>query len=112
MHPLHVLLLNQYFPPDTSATANNAELVARALAERQYVTVLAGRPSYDPVERHPFYLFKAQREGNMRIERVGSTVFSRFRMKARLANYLTYLALALPRALSMNPDVVLAMTDP
>ena len=112
MRPLHVLLLNQYFPPDTAATANNAVLVARALAARHRVTVLAGRPSYDPVERHPFYFLRGQREGNLIIERVGSTAFSRFRMKGRLANYLTYLTLAIPRALSMNPDVVLAMTDP
>jgi colanic acid biosynthesis glycosyl transferase WcaI len=112
MRPLHVLLLNEYFPPDTSATANNAALVAKALAERHYVTVLAGRPSYDPVERHRAYLFKRQREGHLVTERVGSTAFSRLRMKGRLANYLSYLALAVPRALSMNPDVVLAMTDP
>jgi colanic acid biosynthesis glycosyl transferase WcaI len=112
MRPLHVLLLNEYFPPDTAATAKNTALVAKALAERHYVTVLAGRPSYDPVERHPAYLFKRQREGNLVIERVGSTAFSRLRMKGRLANYLSYLALAAPRALSMNPDVVLAMTDP
>src|SRR6202040_2009913 len=110
MRPLHVLLLNEYFPPDTSATANNAALIAKAFAERHYVTVLAGRPSYDPVERHRAYLFKRQREGHLVIERVGSTAFSRLRMKGRLANYLSYLALAVPRALSMNPDVVLAMT--
>jgi len=112
MRPLHVLLLNEYFPPDTAATANNAAIVAQALAERHHVTVLAGRPSYDPVERHPFYFFNRQREGNLAIERVGSTAFPRLRMKGRLANYLSYLALAMPRALSMNPDVVLAMTDP
>src|SRR5690349_11019011 len=112
MRPLHVLLLNEYFPPDTAATANNAALVAEALAERHCVTVLAGRPSYDPVERHPFYLFNRQRAGNLVIERVGSTAFSRFRMEGRLANYLSYLAFAIPRALLMNPDLVLAMTDP
>jgi colanic acid biosynthesis glycosyl transferase WcaI len=33
-------------------------------------------------------------------------------MKRRVANYLTYLSLAVPRALSIRPDVVLAMTDP
>jgi glycosyltransferase involved in cell wall biosynthesis len=112
MRPLHVLLLNEYFPPDTAATANNAALVAKSLAERHYVTVLAGRPSYDPVERHRPYLFRHEREGNLAIERVGSTAFSRLHMRGRLANYLSYLALAVPRALSMNPDVVLAMTDP
>ena len=112
MRPLHVLLLNEYFPPDTAATANNAALAARALAERHYVTVLAGRPSYDPVERHRPYLFKREKQANLVIERVGSTAFSRFRMIGRLANYLSYLALSIPRALAMNPDVVLAMTDP
>src|SRR5215469_2732482 len=112
MRPLHVLLLNEYFPPDTAATAKNAALVAEALAERHRVTVLAGRPSYDPVERHRAYLFRREEEGNLTIERVGSTSFSRLRMSGRLANYLSYLALAVPRALSRNPDVVLAMTDP
>ena len=112
MRPLHVLLLNEYFPPDTAATANNAALAARALAERHYVTVLAGRPSYEPVERHRRYLFERETQANLVIERVGSTAFSRFRMKGRLANYLSYLALSIPRALDMNPDVVLAMTDP
>ena len=33
-------------------------------------------------------------------------------MKRRVSNYLSYLALAVPRALAINPDVVLAMTDP
>ena len=112
MGPLHVLLLNQYFPPDTAATATNAALVAEALAERHRVTVLAGRPSYDPAERHRAYLFSREEEGNLTIERVGSTAFSRTRMSGRVANYLSYLALAMPRALSTNPNVVLAMTDP
>ena len=112
MRPLHVLLLNEYFPPDSAATAKNAALIANALAERHHVTVLAGRPSYDPLERHPVYCFRREQQGNLSIERVGSTAFSRVRMKGRLANYLSYLALAVPCALSMRPDVVLAMTDP
>src|SRR5579863_10341667 len=112
MRPLHVLLLNEYFPPDTAATAKNAALVAEALAERHFVTVIAGRPSYDPLERHPPYLLRRRMEGNLVIEHVGSTGFSRLHMKGRLANYFSYLVLAGPRALSMHPDVVLAMTDP
>src|ERR1700688_377609 len=106
MRPLHVLLLNEYFPPDSAATAKNAALVAEAIAERHYVTVLAGRPSYDPTVRHPPYLWRREPHGNLTIERVGSTAFSRFRMKGRIANYLSYLALAVPRALSMRPDIV------
>ena len=33
-------------------------------------------------------------------------------MRRRVSNYLTYLALAVPRAVALGPDVVLAMTDP
>jgi len=112
MRQLHVLLLNEYFPPDTAATAKNAALVANALAERHRVTVLTGRPSYNPTERHAIYWHKREQQGNLSVERVGSTAFSRVGMKGRLANYLSYLALSVPRALSMKPDVVLAMTDP
>ena len=109
---MHVLVLNEYFPPDTSATAKNAALVVGALAERHRVTVLAGRPSYDPTERHPPYLLRREVCGNLTVERVGSTAFPRFRMKRRVSNYLTYLALAIPRALAIHPDVIVAMTDP
>ena len=44
--------------------------------------------------------------------RVGSTDYPRFAMKRRVLNYLSYVALAIPRALFVRCDVVLAMTDP
>jgi len=109
---LRILLLNEYYPPDTSATAKMASLVVETLAERHEVVVLAGRPSYDPFERHPFYLLRRGHRGNVTVERVGSTTYPRFRMRHRLANYLTYLFLAVPRALTIRVDLVLAMTDP
>jgi colanic acid biosynthesis glycosyl transferase WcaI len=109
---MHILLLNEYFPPDNSATANCAAQVAEALAEKHRVTVLAGRPSYDPTERPPRYLLHREVRGNLVVERVGSTAYPRFQMRRRVANYLTYLSLAVPRALTIRCDVVLAMTDP
>jgi colanic acid biosynthesis glycosyl transferase WcaI len=109
---MHVLLLNEYFPPDSSATAKSAELIVHALAERHHVTVLAGRPSYDPSEYHPRYLLRREIHGHVIIERVGSTAFPRFQMRRRICNYLSYLALAFPRALAVQCDLVLAMTDP
>ena len=109
---MHILLLNEYFPPDTSATAKCAAQVAGALAHKHRVTVLAGRPSYDPTERHPRYLLRREVRGNLAVERVGSTSYPRFQMRRRACNYLTYLSLAIPRALSIRSDVVLAMTDP
>ncbi|HXX44361.1 MAG TPA: glycosyltransferase family 4 protein [Candidatus Acidoferrales bacterium] len=109
---MHVLLLNEYYPPDTSATAKMAALVAETLAQRHKVTVVAGRPSYDPEEYYPFALLRRDLRNDVVVERVGSTAYPRHRMRRRVTNYLTYLALAVPRALAIRSDVVLAMTDP
>jgi glycosyltransferase involved in cell wall biosynthesis len=109
---VRILLLNLYYPPDTSATAKMAETVARALAQEHQVTVLCGRPSYDPTERRPWRLWQTEHAGNVRIIRVGSTAFSRFNMKKRVLNYLTYVKLAVPIALFIPCDLVIAMTDP
>ncbi|HEV2299737.1 MAG TPA: glycosyltransferase family 4 protein [Candidatus Acidoferrales bacterium] len=109
---MHILLLNQYFPPDTSATANIAATVAETLSKRHRVTVLAGRPSYDPTEHYPFSLLRRDACDGFIVERVGSTAFSRHRMRGRVANYLSYASLVMPRALALKADLVLAMTDP
>jgi glycosyltransferase involved in cell wall biosynthesis len=122
---MRILVLNEYFPPDTAATANMAAAVVGALKERHKVTVLCGRPSYDPSERHPYYLWRrehhtgtvagrkdAHATTEVAVERVGSTAFSRRRMLHRLSNYLSYVLLSVPRALMIPTDMVLAMTDP
>jgi colanic acid biosynthesis glycosyl transferase WcaI len=109
---VRILLLNLYYPPDTSATAKMAETVVGVLAARHSVTVLCGRPSYEPTERRDWRLYQTEESGNVRVIRVGSTDYSRSQMKRRVANYLTYVLLAVPRALFLSCDVVLAMTDP
>jgi len=109
---MHILLLNEYYPPDTSATAKMAVQVAETLAKNHLVTVVAGRPSYDPDEYYPFSFLRRDVRNNVIVERVGSTIYSRHQMRGRVSNYLSYLALAIPRALAINADVVLAMTDP
>src|SRR6202167_3960797 len=109
---MHILLLNEYYPPDTSATAKMAAQVAQALAQRHQVTVLAGRPSYDPDARYPYALLRRSTGGNVTVECVGSTAYPRHQMPRRVANYRSYLALAVPRALALRPDIILAMTDP
>jgi colanic acid biosynthesis glycosyl transferase WcaI len=109
---MRILLLNLYYPPDTSATAKMAATVVDALSAHHDVTVLCGRPSYDPSERRPWRLWQTERGGKTTIIRVGSTDYPRLQMKRRLLNYLSYVALAIPRALFQRCDVVLAMTDP
>jgi colanic acid biosynthesis glycosyl transferase WcaI len=109
---VRILLLNLYFPPDTSATAKMALSVAEPLAQRHEVTVLCGRPSYDPTERRSWRFTRTEQLGRLRVIRVGSTDYPRFQMQRRVLNYLSYVALVVPRALFVPCDVVLAMTDP
>ena len=109
---VRVLLLNLYYPPDTSATAKVAKTVVGAIAEKHDVTILSGRPSYDPTERRAWRLYQTEESGNIRVIRVGSTDYPRVQMNRRVFNYLTYVLLAVPRALLLRCDVILAMTDP
>ncbi len=109
---VRILLLNLYYPPDTAATAKLAQTVAEALALKHDVTVLCGRPSYDPTERRRWRLYQSEQSGRVRLLRVGSTDYPRTQMKKRLFNYLSYVFLAVPCALFVPCDVVLAMTDP
>src|SRR5258706_12557587 len=87
---VHILLLNEYFPPDTSATAKCAAQVADALTEKHRVTGLAGRPSFDPSERHPPYLLRRGIHGNLPVERVGSTAYPTFQIARRVSNSSAY----------------------
>jgi glycosyltransferase involved in cell wall biosynthesis len=109
---VRILLLNLYYPPDTSATAKMAQAVVTELSVPHDVTVLSGRPSYDPTERRAWRLWRAERSDRVKIIRAGSTDYSRRKMKWRVLNYLSYVALSVPRALFVPCDLVLAMTDP
>jgi colanic acid biosynthesis glycosyl transferase WcaI len=109
---MKILLLNHYYPPDTSATARMAATVVQALSTRHDVTVLCGRPSYDTPERRPWRPWQTEQAGRVRIVRMGSTDYPRFQMKWRVVNYLSYAALAAVRAMWTSCDVILSMTDP
>ena len=100
-------MLNQYYWPGVEATANLLHDLCRQLAVENDVLVVTGMVD-DP---------RAQRglaavEG-VRVFRVASTTFDRRRLGLRALNYVTYLALALLKALrTPRPDLVLCMTDP
>lgn len=89
-----------------------AHTVVDAICVHHHVTVLCGRPSYDPTERRPWRLYQTENAGLVRVIRAGSTAFPRFNMKKRLINYLSYVWLAVPRALFLDCDAVVVMTDP
>jgi putative colanic acid biosynthesis glycosyltransferase WcaI len=109
---MRVLVLNLYYPPDRSATAKMAAAFVEPLAAKHDVTLICGRPSYDPTERRAWRLWQTERLGAVTVVRVGSTDYPRTQMAQRVLNYLSYVALSIPRALFVPCDVVLAMTDP
>lgn len=84
-----------------------------ALAAAGYdVTVVAGRPSYEPEERYRWRPLTRRRDGSVSVERVGSFAFSRMSMLGRVANYLSYLFLVGLRVPAVRADLIMAMTDP
>jgi glycosyltransferase involved in cell wall biosynthesis len=110
---LRAVLLNQYYPPDTSATARLARSLTLALHARGAdVTVIAGRPSYDPSRHVPWSPVHVDPEDGCRVVRVGSTTFDRSSMRGRVSNYVSFLGMAAPVAAAVRADVCVAMTDP
>ena len=109
---MRILMLNLYYPPDTSATAKMAQEIVSTLGAEHQVTVLCGRPSYDPTERRPWRLWQTERLNGVKVVRAGSTDYPIFAMRPRVLNYLSYAALSVPLALAIPCDLVLAMTDP
>jgi colanic acid biosynthesis glycosyl transferase WcaI len=111
---VRILVLNQYFHPDRSATSQLLTEVSEDLARHHEVWVVTGRPSYDPSEATTSRgLVSRERHGDVRVARVWSTSFPRADMAGRLTNYGTYLLSSVAGALSVaRPDVVVALTDP
>jgi colanic acid biosynthesis glycosyl transferase WcaI len=100
-----LLVLNQYYWPGPESTAQLLTELCEGLAGSYDVTVVAGTTRGAGPGR--------QMRGGVEILRVPSTAFSRRRLSARLANYLTYVVLAALRGLGgRRPDIVLCQTDP
>lgn len=111
---MRILILNQYFHPDRASTSQILTELCEDLAEHHRVTVVAGRPSYDPIVRGSSHgLVSEEHHGRVRVLRTWSTSFARRSMAGRLSNYGTYLASCLTGAVRVErPDVILTMTDP
>jgi colanic acid biosynthesis glycosyl transferase WcaI len=111
---MRILVLNQYFQPDVSATSQLLTELCEDLADHHEVFVVTGRPSYDPGEHAGSRgLVSKERFGRVKVVRVWSTTFHRSNMVGRLTNYGTYLLSSVAGALSVpKPDVVVALTDP
>ena len=103
---MRILFVNQYYPPDASASAYLLGELAEDLARTHEVWVVAGRPSYNPA-------VSTYRPKGVHLKRSWSTTSDRTSMVGRTLNYASFLLTALWRALAVpRPDVVVAMTDP
>ncbi len=103
---MRILILNQYFPPDASATAYLLGELTEDLAAAHEIWVVAGRPSYNP-ESSTFV------PSGPRVVRAWSTSFDRSRTAGRAFNYASFLVSSGFRALAVpRPDLVMCLTDP
>ena len=110
---MKLLVLNQYYYPDTASTAQRLTELCQGLAKQHDVTVVCGRPSYDPAYRLPARPVVIEVIGGVRVRHVFSFAFSRKRMPGRVLNYLSYLlSSALFALLGPRADAVMTMTDP
>src|SRR5258708_29549617 len=93
-----------------------AQTVVDALAAAHEVTIVCGRPSYEPTERRTWRLWQTEQAsgsshaGGVKIIRVGSTDYSRTQMGRRGLDYLTYVSLNVPLGIFVRCGLVVGMT--
>jgi colanic acid biosynthesis glycosyl transferase WcaI len=102
-----LLVLNQYYRPGVEATANLLADLCEALTADYDVTVVTGRLHGQPD------LPAEEMLNGVLVLRTRSTAYDRTQLHHRAANYATYMADSLLRAMRVEPpDVVLTLTDP
>ena len=112
---MRILVLNQYFHPDRSATSQLLTELCEDLSEDDDVFVVTGRPSYNAVDdTHVTRAGVARTARPVRVARVWSTSFDRSNMAGRLDELRSPMSRpSLVGALSVRrPDVIVALTDP
>jgi glycosyltransferase involved in cell wall biosynthesis len=107
---MRIIILNQYFYPDHSATSQLMTDLAESLAKRGVgVTALAGRGRYNGGERLSAY---EEHEG-VKIERAWATSFGKRHLLGRLTDYLSFYLGASWKLLRLpKHDIILALTTP
>ena len=108
---MRILLLNQYYAPDEAATAQLLADVGGELARVGHeVTAIMGNRGYgDPSRR---YVGRERIDG-VDVRRARTTGFGRGSGIGRAVDYLTFLAGAAWRLMTMRrPDVIVALTTP
>lgn len=107
---MRLLILNQFFHPDHSATGQLMTDLAESLVGRGFeVTAVAGRGRYNGGGRLP----RREEHLGVKVERAWATGFGKGSVAGRLADYLTfYLGAAWKLFALPRHDVVMALTTP
>lgn len=107
---MRLLILNQFFYPDHSATSQLMTDLAESLVGRGFeVTTLSGRGRYNGGGRLP----PREEYRGVRVERAWATSFGKGFVVGRLADYFTfYLGAAWKLFVLPRHDVVMALTTP
>ena len=107
---MRIIILNQFFYPDHSATSQlMTELAESLVAEGVEVTALSGRGRYNGGERLP----KREVYRGVRIERAWATSFGKKSLPGRVCDYLSFYLGATGKLLRLpGHDIVMALTTP
>jgi len=108
---LRILLLNQFYPPDTAPTGQYlADLARRLVAGGHDVHVMSSQRAYGGgAARFP----RQQMLDGVHVHRIGASGFGRGNTLGRLADYVSFYFLAGVRALRLpRMDVCVCLTTP
>jgi len=107
---MRIIILNQFFYPDHSATSQLMTELAESLVESGHeVTAISGRGLYSGGGKLP----AKQRHEGAAIERAWSTTFGKKSAVGRLADYLSFYVGATWKLITIRRhDIVLALTTP
>jgi colanic acid biosynthesis glycosyl transferase WcaI len=112
---MRILIVAQYFPPETAATGRRAQDLAQSLAARGHdVTVLTARPNH-PAGAGRYFCREARSSERApegyRVLRLAVFRSPHARPWKRLLNYLTFVLFAIARGMLLaRPDAVLAVS--
>ncbi len=114
---MRILLLTQYFPPETGAAPARARHFAANLARLGHdVTVVTGMPNHPSGVKHPAYrrcLWRRENDGPVRIVRCALYASPRKTFATRMLNQLSFALTSVFGGLRAGPcDIILVSSPP
>jgi colanic acid biosynthesis glycosyl transferase WcaI len=107
---MRILLINQFYIPDTAATGQLlADVAEELVAQGHEVHVICSRGNYSGGESYSAF----ETTNCVQVHRVNATGFGRNKMAGRIIDYLSFYILAMWQALSLKKmDVCISLTTP